>query len=138
MNEKEYFNNLNSIKTWQQGHFIHFPRYRNWSKEKKEQAERDENKSVRPGPTDNAICFCNNSDDAKWIAQRLNLATKFDRIKSLEIKYIFEIKTTGVLGDKFNVEMIIDISELETKSLARLKRENGIPLETKIKERIYI
>jgi len=34
---------------------------------------------VRPGPKENAICQCTSPEIAKWIADRLNLAAKFER-----------------------------------------------------------
>ncbi len=69
---------MNDIQTWQQGHFVDSPRYDRWTAEERENAERDENLKVRPGPTENAICVCNNPEHAKWIAQRLNLASKLE------------------------------------------------------------
>lgn len=50
-------------------------RYSKRSQEWKDQMDQQEKLLVRPGPTDTAICQCNNSEDAEWIASRLNLAS---------------------------------------------------------------
>lgn len=71
---------MNTIDTWQQGHFVDQPQYRNWTAEEKQRAEKEENLNVRPGPTDNAICRCQRPEDAKWIANRLNLASKLEQM----------------------------------------------------------
>lgn len=69
---------MNKIKTWAQGYFVDNPRYRKWSEDEKIRANNEEQLKVRPSPTGNAICYCNNPDDAKWIAERLNLAAKLE------------------------------------------------------------
>jgi hypothetical protein len=71
---------MNDINTWQQGHFIDQEKYSDWSEERKDKAERDENCVVRPSPLGNKICFCNNPEDAKWIASRLNLASDLEQL----------------------------------------------------------
>ncbi|PKL40772.1 MAG: hypothetical protein CVV44_03960 [Spirochaetae bacterium HGW-Spirochaetae-1] len=76
-----------NINTWQQGYFVDQRRYSGWTKEEKEKADRDERLKVRPSPTGNAICFCSNPEDAKWIAERLNMAANLE-----EMTYNF---TTG-------------------------------------------
>jgi hypothetical protein len=70
----------NSIQTWSRGAFIHFDKYKRWSREEKDRAEEREKLLVRPDPTGNAICQCNNPDDAKWIASRLNLASILEQM----------------------------------------------------------
>lgn len=69
----------NEITSWKQGYFVDQVQYRGWSSEMKAKAQRQEEHLVRPSPTGNAICCCNNPDDAKWIAARLNLAAKLER-----------------------------------------------------------
>jgi len=71
---------MNKITTWRQGKFIDMPRYRGWSKEDKEIAQKREEKLVRPSPTGNAICQCQTSQEAIWIAERLNLAAKLEQM----------------------------------------------------------
>jgi len=43
-------------------------------------AHRDEKLKVRPSPTGNAICICSNPEDAKWIAERLNMAANLEEM----------------------------------------------------------
>jgi len=75
------------INTWQQGQFIDDPRYNNLSDEDKQRAHQDELLKVRPSPKGNAICFCSNPDDAKWIAERLNLAANLERKYKIVERY---------------------------------------------------
>lgn len=69
-----------NIATWQQGHFIDNWIYSTWTPEQKDKAERDENLRVRPYPTGNAICLCSEPQDAKWIADRLNMAAVLEEM----------------------------------------------------------
>ena len=71
---------MNEIKTWQQGKFIDQPQYARWSEEQKNKAQENEKHLVRPAPLENAICHCFNPSDAKWIASRLNLASKLEQM----------------------------------------------------------
>ena len=71
---------MNNIKTWRQGAFVNQRKYSHWSQEQIEKAQRDERKLVRPAPTENAICHCNDPNDAKWIADRLNLAAELEQL----------------------------------------------------------
>ena len=71
---------LNGITTWRQGAFIDQPQYRRETDEWKRDREREEQLLVRPAPTDNAICKADTPDNAKWIAQRLNLASKLEQL----------------------------------------------------------
>ena len=64
---------MNNIKTWTQGKFIYSNKYKHWTFEEKERAKYEELLRVRPGLKDNHICVCNDPEDAKWIASRLNL-----------------------------------------------------------------
>jgi hypothetical protein len=70
---------LNDIKTWRQGQFIEFRKYDKWPEEKKQRAREREKFLVRPSATGNAICYCGHPEDAKWIAERLNLASKLEK-----------------------------------------------------------
>ena len=70
----------NTIQTWVQGRFIDQPKYKHWTQEQKQAADRAEKHLVRPSPTGNAICQCSNPDDAKWIAARLNLIAKLSQM----------------------------------------------------------
>lgn len=72
---------INRHEGWCQGHFIDSDRYKKWSESEKNIAEFRENHLVRPSPTGNAICQCYDSQDAKWIAERLNLAAKLENTK---------------------------------------------------------
>lgn len=71
---------MNEIKTWRQGSFVDQARYRSWTGEQKQNADDCEKLNVRPGPTENAICTCSRPQDAKWIAQRLNLASILEQM----------------------------------------------------------
>lgn len=50
------------------------------SEDWKETYRRQERHLVRPAPTDNAICYCPDPEMAKWIAQRLNLASLLEEM----------------------------------------------------------
>ncbi len=86
---------MNKINTWRQGKFIDSTKYSLWSDEEKQKANSHENLMVRPYPKVNAICICNNPDDAIWIAERLNLASNLEQFISnlteKEIKDLDEI-----------------------------------------------
>lgn len=70
---------MNDIKTWQQGRFApESPRQ--FSVKDAELHEQDERHLVRPGLRENAICRCPRPDDARWIAQRLNLASVLEQM----------------------------------------------------------
>lgn len=68
----------NKHQKWQQGYFIDQFKYRDWSNEEKEEADREEKHLVRPGPTENVVCRCGSPDMAKWIAERLNRAAELE------------------------------------------------------------
>lgn len=63
---------------WQQGAFVDSPRYRNMGKDWKDRQRENEMLLVRPSPLGNAIATAASPDTAKWIADRLNLAAKFE------------------------------------------------------------
>jgi hypothetical protein len=69
----------NEIDTWQQGVFCDEPRYSHIPKSSKDEFIRSEKLRVRPHPKGNAICLCNQPEDAAWIAERLNLAVELER-----------------------------------------------------------
>ena len=69
-----------NINTWAQGYFVDQSRYSGWTKEQKEKADRDERLRVRSSPTGNSICMCSKPEDAKWIAERLNMAADLEEM----------------------------------------------------------
>ena len=69
-----------NINTWAQGYFVDQLKYSRWTKEEKEKSEMDERLRVRPSPTGNAICVCFKPEDAKWIAERLNMAANLEEL----------------------------------------------------------
>lgn len=71
---------MNDIQTWQQGRFIDQRQYALWAQEDKDRADSEERHLVRPAPTENAICSCPDPSNAKWIAQRLNLASTLEQM----------------------------------------------------------
>ncbi len=71
---------MNDIQTWQQGKFIDNIKYRHEPDWWKDQQKEIESLLVRPGPTDNAICTAADPEAAKWIAQRLNLASQLEQM----------------------------------------------------------
>jgi hypothetical protein len=109
---------MNKINTWQQGRFIVKPKYNHWSDEDKQKAHADESLKVRPSPEGNAICFCSNPDDAKWIAKRLNVAANLEKKD--------EIKTTLEHAKECADEANIATIEILTTVLASLDEENDI------------
>lgn len=109
---------MNKINTWQQGRFIDKPKYNHWSDEDKEKAHADESLKIRPSPEGNAICFCSNPDDAKWIAKRLNVAANLEKKD--------EIKTTLEQAKECADEANIATIEILTTVLASLDEENDI------------
>ena len=83
---------MNLIQTWQQGRFVDSRKYEKWTDEQKATADKQEMHLVRPGPTENELCMSHNPDFAKWIADRLNLASKLE-----QLSYDFATgKTDGV------------------------------------------
>lgn len=70
----------NECKTWVQGRFIDNPKYKHWTQKEKERANNYEILTVRSNPLDNAICICKEPSQAKWIAQRLNLAAELEKL----------------------------------------------------------
>jgi hypothetical protein len=69
----------NDIQTWQQGTYAPESRHP-VPVEEAERHEREERHLVRPGLRENAICRCPRPEDAAWIAQRLNLASKLEQM----------------------------------------------------------
>jgi NAD-dependent oxidoreductase involved in siderophore biosynthesis len=65
---------------WSQGYFVDQRQYRNWTQEQKAEADYREKHLVRPSPTGNAICQCNATEDAKWIAEQLNKASDVEAL----------------------------------------------------------
>jgi hypothetical protein len=70
----------NEIRTWAQGCFVDQSRYKDWSETDKKEADRRERLMVRPSPTENAICKCDTPQSAKWVAERLNLASVLEQM----------------------------------------------------------
>lgn len=70
---------LNKKQSWRQGYFLGGIQYRNMTNDWKAARQKEERHKVRPSPTGNAICRCSNPDDAAWIAERLNLASKLEQ-----------------------------------------------------------
>jgi hypothetical protein len=70
---------MNDIKTWQQGRYAPEGKDKLTSKERV-RLDQDERHLVRSGVRQNAICHCPKPDDAVWIAQRLNLASKLEQM----------------------------------------------------------
>ena len=71
---------MNDIETWQQGRFIDQRKYDRMGDEWKDEQRRREALLVRPGPTENAICTARDPEAARWLAQRLNLASKLEQM----------------------------------------------------------
>jgi hypothetical protein len=71
---------MNDIQTWAQGFFVDQPQYKDWSETDKKEADRREKLMVRPCPTGNAICRCDTPFNAKWVADRLNLASVLEQM----------------------------------------------------------
>ncbi|AFO91563.1 hypothetical protein [Phaeobacter inhibens] len=70
----------NEIQTWQQGQFVDQVKYTSMGDLWKDEKRKEEAHLVRPGLTENAICWCPHPDDAAWIAQRLNLAAQLEQM----------------------------------------------------------
>ena len=70
---KTIIHNINNIRTWQRG-----------------KVERRENLFVRSDSEGTLICMCKDPSDAKWIAERLNLASILE-----EMAYNFATGKTG-------------------------------------------
>ena len=71
---------MNYIQTWKQGYFVDQKQYSNMSQEWKDKRQIEESYLVRPRPTDNALCSASTPENAKWIANRLNLASKLEQM----------------------------------------------------------
>lgn len=72
---------MNNLHTqWKPGFFVDQPQYRHWSDDQKAKADREERRRVRPYPTANAIAVCPSPEEAKWVAERLNLAAKLEQM----------------------------------------------------------
>jgi len=70
---------MDEIRTWIQGYFVDQPQYRRWAQKEKDRANEQEKLNVRPSPTGNAVCRCFRAEDAKWISDRLNFASKIEK-----------------------------------------------------------
>ena len=70
---------MNQINSWKQGFFIDSPRYPK-NKEWKDERRKEEKLLVRPSPKGNAICKAIDPELAKWIADRLNLASDLEEL----------------------------------------------------------
>ncbi len=71
---------MNDIQTWRQGKFVDQRQYRDMTNEWKRDQKKRESYLVRPGPTANSICCAFTPENAAWIAQRLNLASKLEQM----------------------------------------------------------
>jgi len=71
---------LNGIQTWKQGKFIDGPEFSETPDETKKNWREQESLMVRPSARGNFICVARNPEDAVWIAQRLNLASKLEQM----------------------------------------------------------
>jgi hypothetical protein len=71
---------MNNIQTWRQGIFINKPHYSHMGVQWKDQMRKEEAHKVRPEREGNAVCWCPDPDQAAWIAQRLNLAAKLEKM----------------------------------------------------------
>ena len=69
----------NSINTWRPGRFIDSKEFAHMPDAWKDRRRNEESHLVRPSPKGNAICWCNNPEDAKWIADRLNVAANLEK-----------------------------------------------------------
>ena len=70
----------NSHQQWQQGKFIDQRKYSHMPEEWKQSQKEKESLLVRPYPMENAICMCTKPEEAKWIAERLNLASVLEQM----------------------------------------------------------
>lgn len=71
---------MNEISSWQQGHFVDQPKYDHLGDFWKDERRQAERHLVRPSPEGNAVCWCPNPANAEWIASRLNLASKLEKL----------------------------------------------------------
>ncbi len=71
---------MNDIQTWRQGKYINHKKYSHMSEDWKIKQEYAERELVRPSAEGNAICTCADPNTAKWIASRLNLASKLEQL----------------------------------------------------------
>lgn len=71
---------MNLIQTWAQGRFVRMPQNRHISPSEAVRHEAAEKCAVRSAPTANAVCHTARPEDAKWIAARLNLASKLEQM----------------------------------------------------------
>lgn len=70
----------NQHTNWVRSRFVDQPQYRRWTKEMKEQRDRDERRQVKDHELGNAIAVCFTPEQAEWIASRLNLAAKLEQM----------------------------------------------------------
>lgn len=89
--------NRNCIKTWVQGRFVNSKEFEHMPEDWKGRRRNEESHRVRQGTKGPVICWCNDPEDAKWIAERLNLAAKLER----EV----HVKTGAVEGGKIGVSV---------------------------------
>ena len=90
----------NLHNTWKQGYFVDGHRYDHWTDEAKEKAQKLEEYLVRPYPLGNAICSAASPEEAKWIAQRLNLASTLEQLT-------YDYATGKIDGDEI-VKLVMD------------------------------
>ena len=71
---------MNHIDTWQQGQYDHQQRDPELTPRQVKSFKATEARSVRSGPHGDRICQTQEPQDAIWIAQRLNLASKLEQM----------------------------------------------------------
>lgn len=93
INETRFIQNEHT--GWRQGQFI--DKYPAMPEKEKAQHRKDEELLVRPSLLGNAICRCSTPEDAKWIANRLNLAATLEN-QSVEDKEIIKALRDQIAG----------------------------------------
>lgn len=71
---------MNQIQTWASGHFLDQVQYQILPEPWKKTCRQEEELKVRSSPTDQAICSAADPEAARWIAARLNLASKLEQM----------------------------------------------------------
>lgn len=96
---------MNDIQTWQQGRFIlseHDVRRNDFREDQIDVIDELERLKVKSHQSNLEICRCANSNDAKWIASRLNLASKLE-----QLSYDFAVgRSDGVELRRFVIDLI--------------------------------
>jgi hypothetical protein len=119
---------LDSISSWQQGAFIPDRRaLKNMSEKERQMSQFREEHLVRPAPKSNAICECQLTEDAIWIAARLNLASDIEKAAKSAADCLRNIESASIKG-AIEKEFLRDVQRMIKDCKLIYKEQEETPL----------